>query len=472
MTARLPEAFEREFRAAFGGELFSLVSAAITETPPEVSVRVNGQKAALLPSAGERVTWHPERGLYIGGEKPLFGADPLWHGGAYYVQEAGSMILSKFLEGEKPGLILDLCAAPGGKSTLLRDFFAPDASLSEPLLIANEPIRDRAVILRENLLRWGADEVIVTSAYPDALAASGLRADLILVDAPCSGEGMFRKDPDSIAEWSEAAVSLCVSRQREILSAALEMLTDGGLLIYSTCTYNPRENEEQLSWLLDQEDRYDLSLVTLPEEWDRLCLLRPGVYRFMPGVTRSEGLTAFAVRKRSDDVRTPFGRLPKAPRIRVPEELKALPQDFCEFDGRLSLLSDRGKEIVERLQRTKGVRILSAGLPLGETKGKYFLPAQGWMSSGTFAPALPYPRLEASADEALALLRRETPLLEAPGKGLHLITYRGLPLMLIKHLGNRVNSLYPKEWAIKKLTRLTPADLPELPLLIKKNAYE
>ena len=464
MTRRLlPEAFEKEFRATFGTELFSRVSRAITEGDPVTSIRLNRLKAAFRPGEADPVAWMPDLGASIPGERPVFGADPLWHVGAYYVQEAGSMFVSGYLEGENPEVVLDLCAAPGGKSTLLRDFFTPDERLSSPLLIANEPMGDRAIVLRENLLRWGADETIVTSAYPQALAESGLRADLILVDAPCSGEGMFRKDPDSITEWSPENVDLCVSRQREILSAAWEMLKEDGLLIYSTCTLNPRENEEQLAWL---GERYPIELVTLAPEWDGLCLLRRGVYRFMPGVTRSEGLTIFAVRKRSESIRMRPIRLPKPPKTNVPEVLKALPQSFYEFEGKLSLLSDRGKETIARLQSTKGIRILSAGLPLGEAKGKDFLPAQGWVSSGIFARCLPYPRLEITAEQALSLLKKETPQIEAPSKGIYLLSYRGLPLTLIKHLGNRYNSFYPKEWAIRN-TGLTISDLPSLPIQIK-----
>ena len=462
MINRLPEDFEREFRAVFGTELFSRVIGAIKDEPPVLSVRTNRLKATPLSSENTSVSWLPGQGMYVTDERPVFGADPFWHVGAYYVQEAGSMFIAKYLEGEKPEVVLDLCAAPGGKSTLLRDFFTPRETLTEPLLICNEPISERAKILRENVLRWGGDETIVTSALPGALVASGLSADLILVDAPCSGEGMFRKDPASIAEWSEDNVALCVSRQRDILSSAWEMLTEGGLLIYSTCTLNPKENEEQLSWL---EARYDLELVTLAPDYDDLCLLRKGVYRFMPGFTRSEGLSVFAVRKRAKTTSSKPAKPVKPQKFPTPDELKGLPHSFYVTSGFYYLLSPKGQETLGLLSASKGIRILSSGLPLGEMKGKDFIPSEGWVTSGVCSRNLPYPRLEVPKDTVLSILKRETPILDVPERGVYLLTYRGLPLSIIKHLGTRINNLYPKEWAVRN-TRLTVADIPDLPLRI------
>ena len=462
MINRLPEDFEREFRVVFGTELFSRVIGAIKEEAPVLSVRTNRLKAVPLSSESADVSWLSGQGMYVSDERPVFGADPFWHVGAYYVQEAGSMFIAKYLEYEKPEVILDLCAAPGGKSTLLRDFFTPRETLTEPLLICNEPVRERAKVLQENVLRWSGDETIVTSALPDALAASGLSADLILVDAPCSGEGMFRKDPASIDEWSQANVSLCVSRQRDILSSAWEILTEGGLLIYSTCTLNPKENEEQLSWL---EEHYDLELVTLASDFDDLCLLRKGVYRFMPGFTRSEGLSVFAVRKRAQTASAGFSKPVKPQKFPTPDELKGLPHSFCVTNGIYSLLSPKGQETLSLLSVSKGIRIRSTGLPLGEMKGKDFIPSQGWVTSGVFSLNLPYPRIEVTEDTALSILKKETPVIDAPGRGIYLLTYQGLPLSLVKHLGTRINNLYPKEWAVRN-ARLTSEDIPHLPIRI------
>ena len=467
MTFALPKPFEEEFRTTFGPELFSRVRSGLTLEEPVVSIRVNGQKASISRDSSDRVAWFNELGTYITGDRPLFGADPLWHVGAYYVQEAGSMFVSRFLSGERPQVVLDLCAAPGGKSTLLRDAFGAESGDPMPLLICNEPAKDRASILSENIHRWGADETIVVSALPDALAASGLKADLILVDAPCSGEGMFRKDPESIKEWSPGNVDTCVKRQRDILSSAWEMLTDGGLLIYSTCTLNARENEDQLLWLLEH---YDSEQLLLDAQWDRLCLLRPGVYRFMPGLTRSEGLTIFAVRKRSGSgpirkrKNTPFAKS----RLIVPETLSSLPGTLHRYNDVYFHLGDEGQRILDLLTGTKGIQIRSAGVPIGEQKGKDFVPNQSWVCSPILSKALPFPKVEVDTDTALALLKRENVLVESGHTGFHLVTYRGLPLTIIKHLGNRTNSLFPKEWAIRN-SRISSSDIPSLPLIVHTN---
>lgn len=467
MTGKgLPEAFEKEFRATFGSELFSRVTRALTTGEPITSIRANRLKVQFSPDASPLVPWSGGQGLYLPSERPIFGADPFWHMGSYYVQEAGSMFLSRYLEGLQPGIILDLCAAPGGKSTLLRDFFSPLDRDNPPLLIANEPMGDRAKILRENLIRWGSNEVIVTRALPADLASSGIIADLIVVDAPCSGEGMFRKDPGAIDEWSEANVALCVERQREILSSAWEMLSDGGVLIYSTCTLNSRENEDQLSWLIK---RYrDLELITLSGEYDHLTLLREGVYRFMPGVTASEGLTIFGVRKTGatcSDIRSPRKRRERKGKLAIPSFLDVLPPAFItEQSGIASYLSPSGQETLATLKGAWRVQILSAGVPLGETRGKDFLPHQAWAMSRFLSERIPLPRIEVTEEEAFVLLRRATPeRLLSYDRGLYLLTLDGLPLMIIKHLGNRINSLFPKEWAIHN-GNLTPGDIPQLPL--------
>ena len=243
--------FEQQMQALLGAAYPDFIGALQAAAP--VSVRLNPAKTGLggdkfpLPFAGsDPVPWHPQ-GYYLA-ERPVFTLDPALHAGAYYVQEASSMFLyealRQTLDFSQPLKVLDLCAAPGGKSTLIGAMLDTDS-----LLVANEVIKNRCAILRENLERWGMPNVAVTSAAPETFGALEGFFDLVVVDAPCSGEGLFRKDPRAIAEWSPAHVSFCAGRQRHILAAAVAALTPGGLLVYSTCTYNREENENNTEWL-------------------------------------------------------------------------------------------------------------------------------------------------------------------------------------------------------------------------------
>ncbi len=220
------------------------LAAALDGTPP-VSVRFNPFKVSDRPEGLRQVPWC-RYGYYLD-ERPQFSLDPAWHAGAYYVQEASSMFVGE-LAGDIGGLrVLDLCAAPGGKTTLLSTLTGLDG-----LVVANEPIRARAQVLADNVARWGLGNVVVTNNDPSHFAGFRDWFDVVLVDAPCSGEGMFRRNPESRGEWSEANVVLCARRQRRILGDILAVLKPGGRLIYSTCTFNRAENEENVEWLIDE----------------------------------------------------------------------------------------------------------------------------------------------------------------------------------------------------------------------------
>ena len=255
---------------------------------PAVSVRVNPFKMTLAalrdhfgPLAGDPVGWAPEEGFYLK-DRPSFTFDPLFHAGAYYVQEASSMYVGSLFEqavremGRCSGLrVLDLCAAPGGKTTQLLSHLEPSS-----LLVANEVVPARATVLAENVARWGCSNVAVTSSDPAAFTALKDFFDFVLVDAPCSGEGMFRKDPRAVAEWSPDTVRLCAARQRRILADVWPSLRPGGFLVYSTCTFNPFENEENVDWLCST--------------FDAACLSQR---HFYPGEERGEGFFAALVHK-------------------------------------------------------------------------------------------------------------------------------------------------------------------------------
>ena len=249
----LPTAFTERMQQLLGNESETFFQALVSESP--TSIRLNPEKTANtdLPFSellSRQVPWC-SNGYYLK-ERPSFTSDPLLHGGAYYVQEASSMFLQVVLQqitGDTPLRVLDLCAAPGGKSTLLANNLPKDS-----LLVSNEVIKSRASILKENIIKWGYDHIVVTNSDPNRFTGMKGAFDMILVDAPCSGEGMFRKDEKAITEWSENNLCLCEERQKRILSDVWDALAPGGYLVYSTCTYNPGENEDILNWILTTFD--------------------------------------------------------------------------------------------------------------------------------------------------------------------------------------------------------------------------
>lgn len=237
----LPDDFVSYTQKVMGGSRFDRFMASFDELP-SVSVRV--KRGCRLPIGGVddgRVPWCDE-GVYLK-HRPQFTLDPLFHAGCYYVQEASSMFLAEVLRQYVDGKVamLDLCAAPGGKSTLALQTLAEGS-----LLVSNEPVKTRANVLAENLSKWGNPNVIVTNAYPSDIARTGALFDIVLCDVPCSGEGMFRKDEGAIGEWSVQTVDRLWRLQREIVAEAWKTLRPGGLFVYSTCTFNLRENEENV----------------------------------------------------------------------------------------------------------------------------------------------------------------------------------------------------------------------------------
>ena len=411
----LPAEFITETRRIMGDERFNRFLGAFDEEAP-TSIRVNPSKASLPD--GDKVPWCTE-GYYLA-DRPQFTFDPLFHAGCYYVQEASSMFVTHILRtmfNVQCSMFncLDMCAAPGGKSTAMRSVLPEDC-----VLVSNEPMGNRAQILLENITKWGAKNCIVTNNYPSDFKRAKLKFDLILCDVPCSGEGMFRKDPASISEWSTQNVEKCWRLQREIVADAWECLNPGGLFIYSTCTYNTKENEENIRWILDN---FDAEVIEIPIDptWNITGSLLEGfsepVYRFIPGITRGEGLFACALRKAGDTISPP------------------------KLGGARGGLN-------------KG---LNKGMPKGFEKSLEKL--------NMLRPPLTPPTQEGNAEvdysEALQYLRGEALVLppDTP-KGIVEITYKGQPLGPAKNIGNRANNLYPKAWRIKS-THL-PSEPPQI----------
>ncbi len=414
------------------------------DSTPELSIRLNPAKIFDSSELTDIVGWC-EHGRYLK-ERPSFTLDPIHAAGGYYVQEASSMavgsIASEILEEMPQGaVVVDLCAAPGGKSTHLSSV----ARLGD-VVIANEVIRQRAGILAQNIVRWGCSNTIVTSADSSALgsALSG-KVDLLVVDAPCSGEGMFRKDPATRSEWSKESVELCAARSRRILTDAKAMLKCGGYLIYSTCTFNPQENEDNVQWLIDSGD-FELRGEFTKGLGDGGDL---GSH-FYPSQVRGEGLFVAVLEFTGDN---PTKRTKGKDRNKGKGKLKISKYSKealleVEHGGKLYGYSEAMVPIIEELQSAR-IQILMAGIEFGEEIRGTLKPSHNFALYSQRADI--YPHSEVSLEVAREFMRKGTLSAEELCDGLQLLCYKGLPLGFAKRISNRVNNMYPTSWRIVNL---------------------
>lgn len=427
--------------------------AAALQTPPPVSIRLNPLRKTeehayhTLPA----VPWHPE-GRYLP-ERPVFTLDPTFQAGAYYVQEASSMFLYEALrqtvDFSNKLKVLDLCAAPGGKSTLIASMLDPVADL----LVSNEVIRSRVSALKENMEKWGAPNTAVSSAEATDFGALEDWFDVVVTDAPCSGEGLFRKDPDAVREWSPANVELCSGRQRRILASAVSALTPGGVLVYSTCTYNREENDGNAAWVAREFD-LDVLQLDVPAAWG-IVATEHG-YQFFPHKVQGEGFFMAIFRKKEGTVRkhTPgsgFKNLKPLPKTQVPELGRWLhPDAHLRFyqtpSGEIMALPaalENDYLILEKFIRTKWF-----GTNIGEFKGRDFIPGHALASSRWVSPELP--GIELGREQALLFLKKETfERRDDMQNGWMLARHRGLNLGWLKVLPNRLNNYLPPERRIR-----------------------
>lgn len=458
----LPYAFIASTRALLGSSEFERFEAALL-LPAPVSVRINPAKKTRLKAVGNQladgVPWS-ETGFYLPA-RPAFTFDPLLHAGLYYVQEASSMFVGHVLRHiltEGSMRMLDLCAAPGGKSTLYRSLL-PAGSL----LVANEPIRQRVQVLAENLQKWGNPETVVTCNYPEDFSPLTGFFDVIAADVPCSGEGMFRKDAQSVTEWSEENVRLCSERQRKIVKDVWTALRPGGYLIYSTCTYNTQENEENVLWIA-RELGADVLSVPVEEGWQVTGSLLSSaaqlpVYRFLPHRTRGEGFFCALLRKHDNAEATATSLVRKPVKSRVGGNSKTVPAickdwlmqteayDWTEDKGIVRAFPLAHGETLGELYRH--LRVVSAGVAVAEKKGKGWQPLHALALSSACAEQV-FPEAVLTYEQAVSYLRGEAVVLSSDVPcGYVLMTYRGLFLGLAKNLGNRANNLYPDSWRIR-----------------------
>lgn len=464
----LPSAHLESLRKSLGNE-FDQFAQAYNETPP-VSIRINkGKWQGETPS--DHVPWS-EDGYYLK-ERPSFTHDPKFHAGWYYVQEASSQFLSHIAKTVFPKdhslKVLDLCAAPGGKSTLLSSELN-----EEDLLVSNEVIRTRAHILAENISKWGKPNVVVTNNDPEQFQKLKGFFDVIVVDAPCSGEGLFRRDPELTGEWSEENVNLCSARQRRIVLDIWDSLKEGGILVYSTCTFNAQENEENLEWLASQIGFESVKL-EIPKGWNIVESDFGGAgfersreaqsdnnrsgnkvsgYRFYPHKVKGEGFFVSVLRKIDESEQTGgkekvlFTPAPAKERNEVSSWLKNPEQfDFIRRGDHVLALPKIHVESVHKLARL--LNCVQYGIPVADAQ-KGLKPLHE-LSQSIQLNTSAFHVTELSKDEALKFFAKEDFKVNDSHKGIALMMHDGAALGWMNLLGNRANNLYPKEWRIRRL---------------------
>jgi len=432
----LPEAFIDSIRAnsPFGEQLIHAL-----DQPSPISIRINPLKASAKDTSAMRPVSWCTMGYYLE-ERPSFTLDPSYHAGVYYAQEAASMVLSdliKHLDLPEGTRVLDLCAAPGGKTSAMLD-----ALPSNSVVLANEINRHRSNILAENIGKWGVYNILISNDSPEAFSDLVDCFDVVLVDAPCSGEGMFRKDKNARSEWKPDSPAFCAARQTEILSHVVQSLKPGGYLIYSTCTFNQLENEDQITHLL-ADGSFELVSWDVPSA----CVAgrnNLGHY-FLPGVTDSEGLYIAVLRKK--------GTLIPSEEYELGPVSKDAPFGIIHSENHVLIEERTGMHLLSKgaISLLKSIdsplRIIKKGVKIAEQSPKGWIPYHELALIPSVSSNIK--AIELNEREALQYLRGETFPVQAQESGFYMVTYNQMGIGFVKHLGNRFNNLYPKEWRIR-----------------------
>lgn len=425
-------------------------------TGGDLSISIQG-----LPLA-EKIPWS-SNGYYLSA-RPSFTLDPLFHAGLYYVQEASSQFLEEALKQtvdlSKPTRVLDLCAAPGGKSTLIQSLIS-----NESLLVSNEVIKSRVSILQENIIKWGSANVIVTNNDPKDFARLENYFDVMVVDAPCSGSGLFRRDPDAIDQWSVENVKLCSMRQQRILADAWPALKEDGILIFSTCSYSKEENEDNIDWIMEHFQTRSLALtLNGHDEFDKTENDWPITqvtsdrhngygYRFYPDKIKGEGFFIACFQKKEGS-----GTLHQKTKKDLSEPLNKnelvsikrylsheIPLDYFKYNDLVYAIPGKISDTVSYIRKNLFLR--KAGVLLGKFAGNELIPEHELAMSQIVSSELP--SINLNREEALQFLRREELKIESAGKGWVLAKFGEINLGWMKILQNRINNYYPKEWRIR-----------------------
>ncbi|HEX5625836.1 MAG TPA: methyltransferase domain-containing protein, partial [Saprospiraceae bacterium] len=439
----LPTPFKDQMKALLGAELSDFETA--MNAKPPVSVRINPFKSEhSLPLAGP-VPWCKDA-FYLT-ERPIFTVDPFFHAGHYYVQEASSMYLDSILKQlniSKAATVLDLCAAPGGKSTLIQSHLSEGG-----LMHSHEFDPHRASVLKQNLERWGQANTLITKGRLDQLPFSTMRYDLILIDAPCSGEGMFRKEPAALRQWSPKKVQQCTAMQKSILETAHQLCKPNGYIIYSTCTYNTLENEQIVQALLSSQ-KYQGIHLTDDLNWIRSHQL-DCTYRFYPHRTAGEGFT-FSVIQKQDKSLHETADFKKSNTLlkTVSMDLTGWIEDPSDYSttahqDQLLAFPTRHMESVQWLHQS-GIKV-QGGIPIGTFKGKDFFPAHGLALSIHLHSSIARQQLDEK--EALDYLRALSPITESDIRTTWFVAaYRSARLGWLKRAGHQIKNYFPKNQRI------------------------
>jgi NOL1/NOP2/sun family putative RNA methylase len=425
------------------------------------SIRLNPAKHAnvleqlfIEANQASRVPWC-EQGYYLN-ERPSFTFDPLFHAGCYYVQEASSMFLEQALKQttdlSQPLRVLDLCAAPGGKSTHIQSLIS-----KESLLVCNEVIKSRAAVLEENIIKWGALNTVVCNNDPGHFARLENYFDVMVIDAPCSGSGLFRRDPQAINEWSENNVELCCQRQQRIIADAWPALKQDGILIYSTCSYSREEDEEILDWM-QENFSVESKILLLNPDWgiEQSVSEKHGMagYRFYPDKVKGEGFF-MAVLQKKDGASFEGYRSKKSVVEKITKGEEALVKPWLEAD--LDFIYFKQQEEIIGLPASleadipllqTALYIKKAGLRIGKLAAKDLIPDHQLAMSNILNKNIV--SIPLNREQSIQYLRRDDVQLNTVHKGWALLNFKGQNLGWVKVLANRFNNYYPKEWRILK----------------------
>lgn len=442
-----PEGFIHRIKDQKNIDSESLLNA-LSETAP-VSIRINKSKWNMIPVNSKPVPWCAN-GYYLG-TRPSYTLDPLFHSGCYYPQEASGMFIEEAIRQVSETMenicVLDLCGAPGGKSTHLSDLIG-DGSL----LVANETIRPRAEILAETITKWGSGNTLVTRNDPSHFGKLPGYFDIILVDAPCSGEGMFRNSV-AVNEWSLENTVHCSERQKRILMDIWPSLKENGILVYSTCTFNPGENEENIKWLIEKNNaeciRLDVEGFNGITEIDFNGIYG---YGFYPDKVKGDGFFISVVRKTGKQEKTQI-------RSRKKAELRPGKNDIAIAEKWTHFSNDRflkwGDEVFavpyrmdDYIHLFQNLTVVKAGTKLFTLKNKDYLPTHE-LALSQFLRKDAFPIRDIKLGEALSYLRRDNFVLHESPAGWNLITYNGINLGFVKNIGSRFNNYFPVEWRIR-----------------------
>lgn len=438
----LPESFCERIKNQFSVEgnalLESLNTSAIT------SIRLNKFKEYNHPF-DDRIPWN-EDGYYLA-QRPLFTADPYFHAGAYYVQEASSMIIAaifkKLFDPEEPIKAVDLCAAPGGKSTLLMSLLNKNS-----YLVSNEFVALRASILQENIIKWGLGNAFITNNAVAHFGKLKHHFDLMLLDAPCSGEGLFRKDEDARQEWSEQNCDLCVSRQEKIIYEGWECLKIGGYFLYATCTFNAEENERLLARMQPNLEAETVK-IDFPESWGITSVQSGNIigYQFFPHKTKGEGFFIAVLKKNGARKKNiPKTLHPKKGIEKPIEEIIGNNYDVVKFKEQWHAVNSAMYEDFPLINKCMNLKYV--GTEIGEIINKKLIPAHS-LAMSPFLNLAIFERIEVDESQAILYLSRKEFNIQSDSLGWKLICFKGMPIGFIKHLGNRWNNYYPQQWRIR-----------------------